>query len=70
MNNKSQAIALGAGVTGIAAMVGAAPFIVATGCALVVREAFRDSKEYEEGTTTKTTSYDNESSWANKRIRF
>jgi len=70
MNKKSQAIALGAGLTGIAAMVGAAPFIVATGCALVVREAFRDSKEYEEGTTTKTTSYDNDSSYINKKIRF
>ncbi len=55
MNNKSQAIALGAGITGVAAIVGAAPFIVATGCALIVREAFRDSKEYEADSTTINT---------------
>lgn len=70
MNKKSQAIAIGAGITGIAAMVGAAPFIVATGCALVVREAFRDSKEYEEGTTTKNSFTNEESSYINKKIRF
>ena len=69
MNNKSQAIALGAGITGIAAIAGAAPFIVATGCALIVREAFRDSKQYE-ADTTEQPSYDNESSWAYKQIRF
>ena len=55
MNNKSQAIALGAGITGVAAMIGAAPAIVGVGCALIVREAFRDSNEYEADSTNTNT---------------
>jgi hypothetical protein len=46
MDNKSKAIALSAGVIGFAAILGAPAVAVATGCGLIVREAFRDPKEY------------------------
>lgn len=39
-------MALSAGIVGIAALAGASPFIIATGCGLMIYEAFRKPEEY------------------------
>jgi len=46
MHPKSQSMALSAGIVGIAALAGASPFIIATGCGLMIYEAFRKPEEY------------------------
>ena len=48
MHPQNQSIAIGAGLCGVAALVGAPGFIVATGCGLLIRECFRDPDEYTE----------------------
>ena len=52
MDNKSKSIALSAGIIGFAVMLGAPAVAVATGCGLIVREAFRNPNEYEKDNKT------------------
>ena len=49
MKDKDKSIAIAAGITGVAALFGAAPFLVAMGCGYTLRECFRDAKSYEDG---------------------
>ena len=53
MEPQQQSIAIGAGLCGVAALVGAPGFIVATGCGLLIRECFRDPADYKDATTEK-----------------
>ena len=49
MRDKEKSIAMTAGVTGVAALLGAAPFLVVMGCGYTLYECFRDPKSYEDG---------------------
>ena len=53
MEPQQQSIAIGAGLCGVAALVGAPGFIVATGCGLLIRECFRDPADYKGADTQK-----------------
>jgi hypothetical protein len=46
MQPQQQSIAIGAGLCGVAALVGAPGFIIATGCGLLIRECFHNPQNY------------------------
>ena len=52
MQPQQQSIAIGAGLCGVTALVGAPGFIVATGCGLLIRECFRDPQDYTDAPKT------------------